>query len=304
MSLWQALWYFVREATQSALRSWRISMVAVLTLAVSLFLCGLFLLVLQNLGSTVEGWRAGLRVVVYLEEDGSEAHRPSLEDLLTGPEWVLSVVAVDSEEAAARFEAAFPGLTNLTRGLDGSPFPASLEGILDPSRVSEDPFEEWIEDLRNHPGVAMVDADRDWLDQLTTFLGFGSAAALALGVTFLLAATLTAASILRLIAHVQREEVAIMRLVGATEFFIRGPFYVEGLLYGLAGSLIAVAGLALLVLASHSGAFGGGLWSGLLFSDLLRPWESALLIGIGGLTGLGGAIVSLRWEGSESMTTS
>ena len=117
MSFLQALWYFAREATQNALRSWRVSMVAVLTLAVSLFLCGLFLLVLQNLGSTVEGWRSGLRVVVYLEENGSEAHRSSLEDLLAGPVWVLSVVAVDSEEAAARFEATFPGLTHLTGSL-------------------------------------------------------------------------------------------------------------------------------------------------------------------------------------------
>ena len=300
MSFWQALWYFAREAVQSAVRSWRISLVAVLTLAISLFLCGLFLLVLQNFGSTIEGWRSGLRVVAYLEEDISEADRSSLEDLLAAPEWVDSVIEVDSEEAAARFEAAFPGLTNLTGGSGASPFPASLEGILDPSKVSEERFEEWIGDLRRHPGTTMVDADRDWLNQLTTFLGFGSAAALALGVTFLLAATLTGASILRLIAHAQREEIAIMRLVGATEFFIRGPFYVEGLLYGLAGSVVAVASLAVLVLAARG---GGGLWSGLLFSDLLEPGASALLIVTGALTGLGGAVVSLRRERSESTTT-
>ncbi len=82
MSFWQALLYFAREAIQSAVRSWRISLVAVLTLAISLFLCGLFLLVLQNFGSTIEGWRSGLRVVAYLEEDVSEADRSSLEGLL------------------------------------------------------------------------------------------------------------------------------------------------------------------------------------------------------------------------------
>ena len=303
MSLLQALVYFVREAVQSALRSWRVSLVAVLTLAVSLFLCGLFLLVLQNLSSTIEGWRSGLRVVVYLEGDVSDRDRASLEEILAAPAWVRSVEAVDPEEAASRFRRAFPGLERLTSGFEESPFPASLEGVLEPSRVEDSGFEAWIEKMRGHAGVAMVDADRDWLDQLTTALGFVTAAALALGATFLLAAALTSASILRLVAHLQREETSIMRLVGATEFFIRGPFYVEGLLYGLAASAVALAALAFLVVASRGGAFGNSLWSSVLFSEYLGVGSIAWLIGTGAATGSGGAVVSLRRERFVSAAT-
>ena len=287
------------------MRSWRISVVAVLTLAVSLFLCGLFLLVLQNLSSTIEGWRSGLRVVVYLEEEVSDAESEELSRLLASPAWVRSVEPVDAGAAAERFESAFPALSNLTTGWDESPFPASLEAVLDPARLEgeDEAFEAWLTKLGSGTGAAMVDADRDWLNQLSTLLGFVGAAALALGLTFLLAAAITAASMLRLVAYLQREETAIMRLVGATEFYIRGPFLTEGLLYGFTGAATALLALAALVAIAGADGSEVGLWSDLLFSDFLQFRASSALLAAGSATGLGGAIVSLRRERAESTAT-
>ena len=298
MSLAKALFYFLQEACQSLVRSWKISVVAILTMSVSLFLCGLFLLALQNLSATLENWRQSLRVIVYVRGETQEDEYLALERALGQPTWIRSVVRVSAEEAAQRFRDAFPGLADLTRDWEEPPFPASLEATLDSSRLEDSAFDDWLEHLRSQPATLMVDADQDWLNQLSTLFSLLTGAALTLGVIFLVAAALTGASILRLIAHLHREEIVIMRLVGATEFYVRGPFYVEGLIQGLSGATLALGALGLIV-AWVKGGQVQPLWSGLLFSGFLSTEGVVLVLLAGGLTGVVGAFVSLRREGAE-----
>lgn len=293
MKLYKVLFYFLTEALRGLLRSWRISAVAVVTLSVSLFLCGAFLLVTQNLSSAVEGWREGVRVVVFLDSaTADEAAVVALRARLGSPEWVDSVEEVSPEEAVVRFREAFPSLVGVVEGWEQSPFPSSFEVVVDPMVIERPGFTGWLEELRGLPGVEMVDGDQEWLSELAGFLRVISLAGLAIGSLFLVAAALTGASIMRLVAHLHREEIAIMRLVGATEFFVRGPFYVEGLLQGLAGGLTAALGLRMLVAAIQRA--DGLLWAAMLFSRPLEASAVALLVGAGGLTGLVGALVSIR----------
>ena len=298
MSFARALLYFLREACQSLLRSWKISVVAILTMGVGLFLCSVFLLASQNLSSLLESWSRGLRVVVYLHPDPDAAGYEALAKEVESPDWVTSVSRVSAEQASDRFREAFPSLSSLTRDWQEPPFPASLEASLEASAVDTPALDVWLESIRSHPAVLMVDADQEWLGQLSTFLGLVTGAGATLGLVFLAAAVLTGASILRLIAHLQREETAIMRLVGATEFFVRGPFYVEGLILGLSGAIVALASLAMITQWADRGP-EQALWSGLLFSRFLSLGGSLLILGAGGLTGVLGAVVSLRREGEE-----
>ena len=87
----------------------------------------------------------------------------------------------------------------------------------------------WLAELRRHPAVDMVDDDRDWLRQLELLVAVFRGVGLTLGALLLAAATLTIASVIRLTAYLYRDEIAVLRLIGATEFYIRGPFYAEGL---------------------------------------------------------------------------
>ena len=124
----------------------------------------------------------------------------------------------------------------------------------------------------------MVDDDRDWVGQLEDVLQVIGGIGLALVAVLLVAAIFTIASVIRLTAYLYREEIGVMRLVGATELFIRGPFYVEGLLQGLLGGALAVGGLYLghLLLAPRTPR----TWlAGALTGSFLSPRDQLLLVG-------------------------
>jgi cell division transport system permease protein len=296
LRLWKALAYFVAEAWQSLWRSWKVSLVAVITIAVSLALCGAFLVTFRNLSHAVGEWRREVAVVVYLPRDASRAEIDDLGFVLGAPLWVRDVVEVTAEEASRRFAGTFPGLAELAKVSEGDLFPASLEATVDPERIDDVQFAEWVTGLRSHPAALMVDADQEWLDQLVAAVRLVRVGGIVLGAVLVGAAALTTSSLLRLIAHAHREEIAIMRLVGATEFYIRGPFYVEGLLQGLAGAALAIAAI---VLGFRALPGAESLVASLLFAEPARVSELAAVLGSGAFIGTAGAVLSLRRERGE-----
>ena len=119
---------------------------------------------------------------------------------------------------------------------------------------------------------------------------------LALAVLLLGAAVFTIASVVRLISLLYRDEIAVLRLVGATEFFIRGPFYLEGILQGLLGAGVAIGGLYALFLGLGP-HLADSIFASVAVARFLTLGESLLLLLFGAAAGLAGAIVSLGREG-------
>lgn len=294
MSLARALRYFAREACLNLLRSWRVSMLAVLTIAVSLVLGGAFLLASRNLAASVEDWRGQMRVVIYLKPGTPAAELARLAAAARAESWVAAVAAVPAAVARRRFRDTFPSLADVIDSAEGEPLPASLEVSLrrDQARASE--LEAWLDGWRRRPEVAMVDDDRNWLGQVETAVAVVRAVGLVLGGILLGAAIFTIASIIRLTAYLHHEEIAIMRLVGATEFFIRGPFYVEGLIQGLLGGALASAGLYAGYHLIH--ARSRSLLAAVLAGQFLSLRQLAMLLVLGAMAGLFGAVASLRRE--------
>lgn len=296
MNLLKALRYFFGEAVVNLLRSWKVSLLAVLTIGVSLFIGGAFLLVSDNLASSVERWRGEMRVVIYLKPETPEADLRRLAAEAARAPGVASVEPVTAAAARKRFQEIFPSLSDLVAGWREEPLPASLEIGLDPRTAGSAPGREaWLEGWRRRPEVTLIDDDREWLGQLATVVAVVRAVGLALVAGLLGAAIFTIASVIRLTAYLHSEETGIMRLVGATEFFIRGPFYVEGMLQGLIGGLLAGGGLwaGYEVLRARS---QGSLFSSVLALDFLTPQQVAFLVLLGGAAGLFGAVASLRRE--------
>jgi cell division transport system permease protein len=186
-------------------------------------------------------------------------------------------------------------MADLVEGWSEDPLPASYEIAYDPARVAAAEVAAYAAALRARPEVSMVDDDREWLRQLEAVIAVVRGVGLTLGAVLLGAAVFTIASIIRLTAYLYGEEIAILRLVGGTEFFIRGPFYLEGVLQGLAGGLIAAAALfAAHALVRARAASSLVAW---VLAGRFLPWpQVAALVGLGLAAGLLGAVLSLRRE--------
>jgi len=297
MTLLKALLYFGRAASVNLLRSWKVSMVAVVTISVSLFVGGAFLLLSGNLAHLLERWKQEVKVVVYLTSDAAEEDLFTLAREVEKESWVTGVETVTREAARERFQVLFPTLSDVVEGWEGGeePLPASLEIAYEPSLAPGKIFEDWIRSLRERPEVDMVDDDRDWLRDLATLLALGRGLGLTLGMVLLAAAIFTIASVVRLTAYLYHDEISIMRLVGATEFFIRGPFYAEGLIQGFVGGVLA-AGALYGSFAALQPRAAESAWGGLLLGQFLSLPELVALVGLGATAGLFGAVVSLRRE--------
>lgn len=297
MSFFQALAYFIREAASSLFRSLRVSLLAIVTIAVSLFLAGALFLVSANLAETVVAWRAEARFVLYLEPETATADRSALVARIAAAPWVETSEEIDERGAAERFSRAFPSLAELVGEGGHGRLPPSIELRLRPPAAAETAsYRAWLEELKTAPGVESTDDDRDWIAQVETALALVRALGLALTAILIGASIFTISSVVRFTALLYREEIAVMRLVGATEFFIRGPFYFEGVFQGLLGSIVAVGGLFALH-ASLRPQLTQSVLAAALARRFLAPGEIALIVLFGALAGLVGAIVSLGREG-------
>lgn len=300
MTIFQALRDFAREAVVGLLRSLRVSALAVVTIGVSLFLAGAFYLVSRNLESAVRQWRDEARFVVYVDSAASSARLEELAGRMRAAPWVSEVSIVTRAQAELRFERSFPSLSDLVRGGATASLPASLEARLRPlSGGEQEAFRAWVRDLLKTDGVELVDDDRDWIGQIETVAAVVRALGLVLTAILIAASVFTIASVVRLTSYLYRDEIAVMRLVGATEFYIRGPFYFEGLFQGLLGAIVALGGLAA-VFAAIRPRIEGSLVAGALAGRFLAPAEIAALLGLGALAGLVGAVLSLGREQAAS----
>ena len=296
MNVLQAFSYFVREAAVGLARSLRVSLLAILTIAVSLFLSGMVLLVSKNLARTAQEWRAEARFTVYLAPEVDAAGKAAVGATIAQGRWTASLEEITPDVARERFERAFPSLAELVAERGEGALPFSFEAVIKPVPAADSAaFSAWVEELRRQPGVVMVDADQDWIGQVETVLTLIRGLGLALAAILLGASIFTIASVVRLTSFLYREEIAVMRLVGATEFYIRGPFYFEGILQGLLGGLIAAGALGGVHLLIEP-RIASSLLAGALASRFLTPLELVALVAFGALAGWTGAVVSLNRE--------
>jgi cell division transport system permease protein len=291
--------YFFREATRRMWVSKRSTFVAVAMIAVSLVIVGSFLLLSENLGRAVIQAQGKSRVIVYLNADATQAQIQSVNAFLQSHRDFARRRFVSREQALARFRSYFSNLDDVVGQLDGNPFPPSFECDVPSTVVQSVPFAREVAEMRAIGGVDDVQFDWEWVRRLKRLVNAVNLVGLVAGGILALAAAFTIANVIRLTMMLYGEEIEIMRLVGATERMIRGPFLIEGLLQGTLGALVAVALLfgtfesARRLLAPANSL----LWSFLLAGFLPWPKVAALIAG-GMLAGYLGSWLSVR-ESSE-----
>jgi cell division transport system permease protein len=293
MAVFRALGYFFQEAFTSLWRSRFMNALSVGTIAVSLFVLGAFLAVAGSLNEIVTRWTQKVQVVFYLEDGIEERVRESLENRLKEDPAVDGLAPVSRQEALERFRALFRDMRSLPEDLGENPFPASLEVALKPDRQSPPEVERLVRAFEKAPGVREVQYDLLWIERLATGVRLVRGAGAFLGGILVLAGVFTISNVIRLTVYARGDELDIMRLVGATQAYVKGPFVAEGMIQGGLGGLLAVGLLGAAARVLHRDLLAASDLLGR--APLAIPTELELVLVLGGMAvGIVGSLVSLR----------
>ncbi|MSQ00980.1 MAG: ABC transporter permease [Myxococcales bacterium] len=255
-------------AFQRALRGLRehtyLAAVATGVIAAALVLLGVYALVVVNLQSALSGWQKDVHVSAYFNAEVSPADQVTARDAIATRAEVASVELITAPMAAAWMSARVPEVGPLLVELGESALPASLEVTLRPISTSPAAMDGFAESLRATGQFAEIDYGREWVERAAAFLATLSLLGGVLGVILVVAALFLVGNTIHLVVYARRDELEILRLVGATESYILTPFLIEGCLQGLIASTVAVATLQMVhhgvVLRLHETvptAFGG-----------------------------------------------
>jgi cell division transport system permease protein len=292
--------WFVREAIRRIWVSKRTSFLAISMIAISLFILGACLLVAENLERAVERWQGKSRATVYFDSEATPDQIRAVDAYLAQHPDLRSRRLITREQALARFKSMFTSLNDIVDQLDDNPFPPSFEIDVAPRAIQSKAFADEIGGLRKLPGVDDVQFDWQWLARLRRLIDLVDLAGLIAGGILAIAAAFTIANVIRLTMLTYREEIEIMRLVGATERIIRGPFILEGILQGTIGGAVAVGLLfAVFTLTRRAVAAPQSLVWSFLVSGFLTWQKIVALIAGGTVAGWIGSWLSVRERVTE-----
>lgn len=284
--------YVVRETASNLWRNRLMTLAAVLTVAVSLSLVGAALLLNQGVRSAVGKWRGGVELIVFMNPNASPSQAQAIRTQLSGNPEVKSYRYFDKAQSYQEFKRDFAGQPDLVQSVSANELPPSYRIVL----AQADEAKAVGEQFNNQPGVLKVQYNRQAVDAMLKVTGIAQVVMLALAVILLLSASVLILNAIRMAIFARRREVAVMKLVGATNWFIRVPFMLEGTVQGVIGAVVAagaVVGLQRLVgyVINH---FQAHLLQGVLVSGHEVLVTQLFVVAMGAIVGGGGSALAVR----------
>ena len=233
--------YFFRQAWQNLTQNPWLNAITLGTITLSFLILGLFVVIFLNTKGLMAEWGGRIRVTVYLAGSVNQEQITGLRVKIRGFEEVQEVSFRSKDEALKVLEEKMPERKELLRGLPRNPLPASLEIRLKGEYQNSEGVRTLVKKLQGTTGIEDIQYGSDWLDRFSAFMVLLKILGWGLGGLLLLATIFVISNTIRLNIFARREEIEIMRSVGATGLFIRAPFYLEGILQGLLGAVFALA---------------------------------------------------------------
>lgn len=283
--------YYIREVFISLRRNNWMSVASIGTVAVSLFIFGMFLMMVMNMNKLAENMESQVQINVYLLDKVDRDQARDIEKDLKEIEGVESVGFVTKDEAMERFKDRLGDQKTLLDALDETnPLPDSFEVTV----TNPDLVKTAAEKMEKIDGVECAKYGQDVMEhlfeitRLLRIFGFTLMLVLAFATLFIISNTI------RLTVFARRKEIAIMKYVGATDWFIRWPFVMEGMVLGLFGSIIAA-----MVLRTAYTAMAEKVYDTLAFFPLIpeQPFLTYITVVVvisGMVVGAIGSAVSIK----------
>ncbi|MBI5087497.1 MAG: ABC transporter permease [Actinobacteria bacterium] len=243
--MFSRLSYTFREMSASLRRNLTLTVAAVITSSVSLLLFGLTLLIQRGFDNQLEQWSGGVELIVYVENDATPEQINLIRTELESTPDIIDVSKLrylNTQESLAEAQRLFAGDPETLQLLNLDNIPSEFK-IVPTEATSVELLQNLASSIRGLPKVREVTFPGDLIDVLGSLQGFVGNILLVITAMLLVSAVLLIWNTIRTAMFARRREIEVMKLVGATNWFIRLPFMLEGLLQGLVGGVMASGGM-------------------------------------------------------------
>ena len=291
--------YAFRETWASFKRNVTLTMAAVITSAVSLLLVGSTFLIQRAFDNLLTRWKGDVELIVYVRSDADVNQIQVIEDALNSQPAVIDVSKLrylDQAESYAEAQKLFAGDPGTLRLLTPENIPSQFKVV--PISQDSNLIRELGEQFRSLAGVREVAYAQDVFDVVARVSQFIRIATTAMSIVLLVVAVGLIWNTIRTAMFARRREIEVMKLVGATNWFIRIPFMLEGLMQWLIGCVLSCLGLWGLNTAWSNAVadFNDTELAALVVTDGYLRFVMFILLGIGAIAGaVGSGIAATRF---------
>lgn len=289
----QRISYALRETVANFRRNVTLSVAAVITSAVSLLLVGSTFLIQRAFDNLLVQWRGDVGMIVFVRPDVTEEARAFIKQNLESQPNVVDVdklVYLDKTQSYEEAKRVFAGDPTTLSLLSIDTIPSQFKVV--PKTTDPELVRSLADQYRTLPGVAGVSLAEDEFDVISTLSSFVRTVTIAMSLVLLAVAVILIWNTIRTAIFARRREIEVMKLVGATDWFIRVPFILEGLVQGLVGALVSCVGLWGLNQAWTNGVTGFKPGTGVSALVVPDSYANTVMLSMLVLGALAGAIGS------------
>ncbi len=287
--------YFIEEAISSFKHNWVMSFAAIMVVLVSVLLVGFFML-LGHVGSKITtGIEQKVEIEVFLKDSAPKEEIYSIERKIKAFKEIKEVEFISKEKALKIFIKRNQNNQALIKQIPGNPLPASYRVFLNDPHDVEKAAKKINRFPEKSASIEDIRYGKEYVNKIFTVTRWLRIIALVMIIFLIFSALALISNTIRLAIYARRKEIAIMRLVGASNWFIRWPFFIEGIVEGLIGALLAIS-----LLASVRYILLSKLETQMQFMSALQInpifWRNLLimLLGSGVIIGALGSVIALR----------
>jgi cell division transport system permease protein len=289
--------YVARETWTNLKRNFTLTAASMMTVAVSLALVGSAFIVRSAVDHATARWKGGVDFIVFMKPDASQAQVDAVGRQLRENPTVEKIRFVDQTGALSEFKDMFRNQPALVDAVKADQLPSSWR-VTPKKNVDATTIDQVANSFRDGPGVFEVVFNYDAVRTLQHGTNFIGNVILGTAIALLVAASLLILNTIRTAMFARRREIEVMKLVGATNWFIRVPFMVEGVIQGLVGAVPAVAAVWAMQIfldrqSSHTQPTATNLFAGLYVSGGETALVSILLVVVGCGIGLVGSALAV-----------
>jgi cell division transport system permease protein len=237
---------FFKRAIDDIFQNRFLNFVTIITISLTILIASAFILFFVNTGEIINSWKRGLRIMAYLKPGIHNADLTNLKRTIQSLDGVHTLRFISKQEAIDRLKAQMQHQSSLFENLTENPLPDSFEIRMTAYIGSWQKIEFLAAQIGSLMLIEEVEYGRRWIGRFVRIISLFRLAGYAMGALFFMATVFIIANTIRLVIYSRREEVEIMRLVGATDSFIKMPFYIEGLIQGAVGAAMGLVMLFIL----------------------------------------------------------